>query len=248
MTRASQFFLTVALAGVAACVVVLGIVKTRSERSPEAGGGGLVGRVPVAELARIIVETEAPPPPPDGSHTDGGLLHVAPFVLVVNPLHMPSEPARVTCNWSSAQAMGSDAGTSGAARWSLGRLQSYGVVAQDDESRKIGTWMRNGKEVARQDAKSSSDYFIEFELHPDADNIEKVVRIDEQLVPHLASKSTVIEFGRYRTYYVASLCRDGDEEAYLVESQSEAGRGLLCVMRFDGARWEAIGCEETWIT
>jgi hypothetical protein len=247
MTRAWPIVMIVGLAVFAVFLGAFGIIFVRGKQSLDAGPpDGLVGQVPVAELARLIAAAETRPGP-DAAQADSGLANFPPFVIVVSPLRMPREPARVKCTWSKGRPLGADASRAAAPGKGVGRLQDYEIVAQNDESRKVGTWMQNGKELARQDVKSGTDYFVDFDLHPDGDNIEQVVRIDAQLVPHPAAKSAIAEFGRYRTYHLSFLCEDGDEAAFLVETWSEAGHGLLCVIRFDGGLWRAFACEETWV-
>lgn len=238
--------LTAVLAVGAVCLAALLTAKTTRKLVVDAGLAGFVGPVPVADLARAVAGGDLPPPTEAG---EKAAPHA--FYLVVTTVRMPHEPARVKCEWQH-RAVGAGDSDSREKR-SLGRFQSYKVVALDDESREIGTWKPSTK-VTVWSATSAGTVmdrpptFEPFEVHTDWRPVGELVHVINGLVVVLESTADVIEAEANGTYHVAFLCQEGDEAAFLAETHGEAGHGLLCVLREDAGRWKPVGCEETWVT
>jgi hypothetical protein len=239
---------TAALAVVAALLVALPVVERTGNPVIDAGVGGFVGGVPLAVLARAIAEGDAPPPTENAEKAVPRQFE--PFSVVETKVRLPAEPARLKCKWQP-QAVHAGDSDSGEER-SLGRFKSYTVVALDDESREIGAWTPSTK-VTVWSATSAGTVmdrpptFEPFEVHADRRNGGQAVHVVDGLVVGSASKADVSQGEADGTYYVAFLCQDGDEAAFLAETHGEAGRGLLCVLKVESGKWQPVGCQETWV-
>jgi hypothetical protein len=126
--------ISASLAVLAVCLVPLCDAKPSRGWVLDAGTGGLVSGVPVADLARAIAEGVAPPLTEDAENAEPRRLE--PFLLAVTTIRMPDEPAHVKCKWQP-QGVRTGNTDSGEER-DLGRFQSYKVVALDNDSQEIG--------------------------------------------------------------------------------------------------------------
>jgi len=201
---------------------------------------GRVGRVSVADLARVLKEMSIEGEKPR---------QLIPFLIVVHPLTAPKEPSRVKCKWGEPPVP--EAGVYRVEDLALGRLQSYRVVAVDDESREIGGWKTGYKLMLSDGGYSDApDQFDHFSPSPDWDRIQETLRFDKDLTEEPATSTAVVQFGPVRTYHAALLCQDGDEAALLVDFADGPlnGQGYLLVLQRAGGRWELVGARQLWVS
>ena len=210
-------------------------------QSHDSGPNAFVGPVALDELARVIAEMafEGEQPRP-----------LIPFLIVVHPLTVPTEPSRVRCTWGEAQIRQPGVGYR-VEDMTLGHLQSYRVVSASDESREIGTWHKDNKMLAEDGGfRKAPDSYDVFRPSVDWDIVRDVVHYDEHLAGQPTSTNAIVRFGAVRAYHVALLCQEAGEAALFVDYVDGPlnGRGMLLVLRLVGGRWRLVAARETWVS